>query len=114
MRTFFGLSPRATIWVVAQLHLLFAAFVLGVPIFAVIVEFIGWRTGDQRYDRLAREFIKLLTVAFATTAALGGLLAFTLFVLYPAFSTYFVSIFSPSMYVYAVFFFVETGILYSY
>ncbi len=48
VRTFFGLSPRATIWVVAQLHLLFAAFVLGVPIFAVIVEFIGWRTGDQR------------------------------------------------------------------
>ncbi len=114
VRTFFGLSPRATIWVVAQLHLLFAAFVLGVPIFAVIVEFIGWRTDDQRYDRLAREFIKLLTVAFATTAALGGLLAFTLFGLYPAFSTYFVSIFSPSMYVYAVFFFVETGILYSY
>ena len=114
VRTFFGLSPRATIWVVAQLHLLFAAFVLGVPIFAVIVEFIGWRTGDQRYDRLAREFIKLLTVAFATTAALGGLLAFTLFGLYPAFSTYFVSIFSPSLYVYAAFFFVETGILYSY
>ena len=114
VRTFFGLSPRATIWVVAQLHLLFAAFVLGVPIFAVIVEFIGWRTGDQRYDCLAREFIKLLTVAFATTAALGGLLAFTLFGLYPAFSTYFVSIFSPSLYVYAAFFFVETGILYSY
>ena len=114
VRSFFGLSPRATIWAVAQLHLLFAAFVLGVPIFAVIVEFIGWRTGDQRYDRLAREFVKLLTVAFATTAALGGLLAFTLFGLYPAFSSYFVSIFAPSLYVYAVFFFVETGILYSY
>ena len=114
VRSFFGLSPRGTIWVVAQLHLLFAAFVLGVPIFAVIVEFIGWRTGDQRYDHLAREFIKLQTVAFATTAALGGLLAFTLFGLYPTFSTYFVSIFAPSMYVYAAFFFVETGILYSY
>ncbi len=114
VRTFFGLSPRATIWVVAQLHLLFAAFVLGVPIFAVIVEFIGWRTGEQRYDRLAREFIKLLTVAFATTAALGGLLAFTLFGLYPTFSGYFISIFSPSLYIYAAFFFVETGILYSY
>ena len=114
VRTFFGLSPRAMIWVVAQLHLLFAAFVLGVPIFAVIVEFIGWRTGDQRYDRMAREFVKLLTVAFATTAALGGLLAFTLFGLYPAFSGYFISIFSPSLYIYAAFFFVETGILYSY
>ncbi len=40
VRTFFGLSPRNVVWIVAQLHLLFAAFVLGVPIFAVIVEFI--------------------------------------------------------------------------
>ena len=45
VRLFFGLSPRATIWAVAQLHLLFAAFVLGVPVFAVIVEFIGWAYG---------------------------------------------------------------------
>ncbi len=114
VREFFGLSPRKVVWFVAQLHLLFAAFVLGVPIFAVIVEFIGWRTGDLRYDRLAKEFTKLLAAAFATTAALGGLLAFTLFGLYPKFSNYFVSIFAPSMYVYAGFFFIETAILYLY
>ena len=114
VRTFFGLSPRSVVWFVAQLHLLFAAFVLGVPIFAVIVEFIGWRTGDQRYDRLAHEFTKLLAAAFATTAALGGLLAFTLFGLYPKFSNYFVRIFAPSMYVYAGIFFVETAVLYLY
>lgn len=114
VRSFFGLSPRSTVWFVAQLHLLFAAFVLGVPIFAVIVEFIGWRTGDERYDRLAHEFTKLLAAAFATTAALGGLLAFTLFGLYPRFSNYFIGIFAPSMYVYAGFFFVETAVLYLY
>ncbi len=114
VRTFFGLSPRNTVWFVAQLHLLFAAFVLGVPIFAVIVEFIGWRTGDERYDRLAHEFTKLLSAAFATTAALGGLLAFTLFGLYPRFANYFVSIFGPSMYIYAGFFFLETAALYLY
>ncbi|MFQ5550338.1 MAG: cytochrome ubiquinol oxidase subunit I, partial [Gemmatimonadales bacterium] len=114
VRTFFGLSPRLVVWFVAQLHLLFAAFVLGVPLFAVIVEYIGWRSGDMRYDRLAREFTKLLAAAFATTAALGGLLAFTLFGLYPKFSNYFVSIFAPSMYVYAGFFFVETAVLYLY
>ncbi|MFQ5530287.1 MAG: cytochrome ubiquinol oxidase subunit I, partial [Gemmatimonadota bacterium] len=107
-------NPRNVVWFVAQLHLLFAAFVLGVPIFAVIVEFIGWRTGDERYDRLAREFTKLLAAAFATTAALGGLLAFTLFGLYPKFSNYFIGIFAPSMYVYAGFFFVETAVLYLY
>ena len=114
VRTFFGLSPRGVIWFVAQLHLLFAAFVLGVPIFAVIVEYIGWRNGDIRYDRLAREFTRLLAAAFATTAALGGLLAFTLFGLYPKFSNYFIRIFAPSMYVYAGFFFVETALLYLY
>ena len=114
VRTFFGLSPRTVVWFVAQLHLLFAAFVLGVPIFAVIVEFIGWRTGDQRYDRLAHEFTKLLAAAFATTAALGGLLAFTLYGLYPKFSNYFVGIFAPSMYVYAGIFFAETALLYLY
>ncbi|MFQ5889372.1 MAG: cytochrome ubiquinol oxidase subunit I [Gemmatimonadota bacterium] len=114
VRDFFGLSPRRVVWFVAQLHLLFAAFVLGVPIFAVIVEFIGWRTGDIRYDRLAHEFTKLLAAAFATTAALGGLLAFTLFGLYPRFASYFVRIFAPSMYVYAGFFFVETALLYLY
>ncbi len=114
VRTFFGLNPRNVVWFVAQMHLLFAAFVLGVPLFAVIVEFIGWRTGDHRYDKLAHEFTRLLAAAFAMTAALGGLLAFTLFGLYPQFSTYFVRIFAPSMYVYAGFFFVETALLYLY
>jgi cytochrome bd-type quinol oxidase subunit 1 len=114
VRTFFGLNPRKTVWFVAQLHLLFAAFVLGVPIFAVIVEFIGWRTGDRRYDRLAQEFTRLLAAAFATTAALGGLLAFTLYGLYPKFANYFTAIFAPSMYVYAGLFFLETAVLYLY
>lgn len=114
VREFFGMNPRNVVWFVAQLHLLFAAFVLGVPIFAVIVEFIGWRTGDERYDRLAHEFTKLLAAAFATTAALGGLLAFTLYGLYPKFSNYFTGIFAPSMYIYAGLFFVETSVLYLY
>ena len=64
---------------------MFGAFVLGVPIFAVIIEAIGWKTKEKRYDRLAYEFVKLLSsLRFATTAAaLGGLLAFTLFGLFP-------------------------------
>jgi hypothetical protein len=43
-RTFFGFSSRNAVWIVAQIHLMFGAFVLGVPIFASIVEVIGWRT----------------------------------------------------------------------
>src|SRR3989304_1239910 len=52
-RTFFGGNSRNVVWIVAELHLMFGAFVLGVPIFASIVEIIGWRTRDARYDRLA-------------------------------------------------------------
>ena len=40
-RTFFGVNPRLALWVIAELHLLFAAFVLGVPVFAVMVEIVG-------------------------------------------------------------------------
>jgi hypothetical protein len=114
VRTFFGISPRRVIWVVAQLHLLFAAFVVGVPWFTVIVEFIGWRKGDPKYDRLAHEFARLFAAAFATTAALGGLLTFTLIGLYPRFSHYFFGIFAPVMYVYGGIFLAETAVLYLY
>ncbi len=114
VRTFFGLSPRRAIWVVAQLHLFFAAFVVGVPWFTVAVEIIGWRTGDVRYDRLAREFSRLFAATFATTAALGGLLTFALFGLYPRFSGFFFGIFAPVMYVYGGIFLAETAALYLY
>jgi cytochrome bd-type quinol oxidase subunit 1 len=62
-RRFPVVGSRVAIWAVAQLHLLFAAFVLAVPIFAFIVEAIGYKTGDLRYDRLAYEFTKLLSVS---------------------------------------------------
>src|SRR4029077_15796179 len=108
-RTFpvFG-DSRIVIWVIAELHLMFGAFVLGVPIFAVIIEAIGWKTKEKRYDRLAYEFTKLLSGAFATTAALGGLLAFTLFGLFPAFMSYLTNVFHDWMYFYALLFFGET------
>jgi len=113
-RTFFGLDPRTTVWIIAQLHLMFAAFVLGVPMFAVTVEYIGMLTGEQRYDRLARDFTRLLSASFALTAALGGLLAFALFTLYPKFMSFMSGVFHESFYIYAFFFFAETFVLYFY
>ena len=68
-RAFPLLGSRLAVWAVAQLHLNFAAFILGVPIFAVIIEIIGWRTGEQRYDWLSHELVKLTFAAFSTTAA---------------------------------------------
>lgn len=113
-REFPLIGSRVAIWIVAQLHLMFAAFVVGVPVFAVIVEYIGIRTKDTRYDKLAKEFTKLLVVAFSTTAIFGAILLFLLISLYPKFFNYMNTIFYPTMWLYAFLFFGEAFSLYLY
>ena len=58
------IGSRAAIWIAAQLHLFFAAFVLGVPMFAVVAEAIGIFSSDDRYDKRAKEFTRLLLVSY--------------------------------------------------
>jgi cytochrome bd-type quinol oxidase subunit 1 len=111
-RAFPLLGSRLAVWAVAQLHLNFAAFILGVPIFAVIIEIIGWRTGEQRYDWLSHELVKLTFAAFSTTALLGALLLFLFVGYYPKFWAYMTSIFFPTYWVYALLFFAETFTVY--
>jgi cytochrome d ubiquinol oxidase subunit I len=113
-RTFPLVGSRVAIWMVAQLHLLFAAFVLAVPIFALIVEAVGYKTGDPRYDRLAHEFTKLLSVSFSLTATFGAALTFMLIILYPKFTNYLMSVFSPTFLPYVLLFFGEAFFLYTY
>ena len=113
-RAFPVIGSRVAVWAVAQLHLLFAAFVLAVPMFVLIIEYIGYRTGEKKYDRLAYEFTKLLSVAFSLTAALGALLTFMLMVLYPKFTNYLVSIFGWTFFPYALLFIAEAVFLYTY
>ena len=113
-RRFPGTGSRVAIWMVAQLHLLFAAFVLAVPLFALIIEFIGYRTKDPRYDALAYEFTKLLSTSFSLTATFGAALTFMLIALYPKFTNYLMSVFSPTFLPYVLLFFFEAGFLYSY
>ena len=113
-RQYFGLDSRNVIWVVSQLHLLFAAFVLGVPIFALITEFVGYRTQQERYDKLAHDFTKLLAAAFSTTAAFGGLLALSLFALYPTFMSHLTDVFGDTYLWYGLLFFAEAFTMYYY
>ena len=113
-RSFFGMDSRLAVWIVAELHLMFAAFVLGVPIFAVLMEVIGVKTKDERYDKLGYEFTRLLSAAYATTAALGGLLAFCLYGCYPKFMEYLTGVFHTSMFIYAFIILAETFFLYLY
>ncbi len=113
-RDFPKIGSRVAIWVVGELHLMYAAFVLAVPMFALLIEFIGYKTGDKRYDKLAHEFTGLLTVSFSFTATLGALLTFMLMILYPRFTNYLVSIFSVTFWPYGLLFFGEAVFLYSY
>ena len=111
-RAFPLIGSRLAVWAIAQLHLNFAAFILGVPIFAVIIEIMGWRTRDAQYDWLSHELVKLTFAAFSTTALLGALLLFLLIGYYPKFWTYMTSIFFPTYGIYAGLFFAETFTVY--
>jgi cytochrome bd ubiquinol oxidase subunit I len=105
---------RVAVWAIAQLHLMFGAFVVGVPLFILIIEIMGAATKSQRYDDLAHEFTRLLSVAFSTTATFGGILVFFLIGLYPTFTTFLARIFFPSMVVYVFLFFGESFSMYLY
>jgi len=113
-----GIGARNAVWIAAEVHLMFAAFVLGVPMFAVITEAVGIFTKDarykERYDRLSKEFTRLLLVAYSATAIWGAVLTFFLTTLYPRFWNHMTEVFHLSMWVYASLFFVESFTLYLY
>jgi cytochrome bd ubiquinol oxidase subunit I len=108
------LGNRVAVWIVAELHLMFAAFVLGVPIFAFITEVIGVATKEKRYDELAREFTKLLAMAYTVTAVLGSVLLVLFIVLYPKFTGYMSKLFKPTWIFYIVLVFSEVTVAYLY
>jgi cytochrome bd ubiquinol oxidase subunit I len=82
---------RTAVWIVAQLHTLFGAFILGAPIFIVISEWLGYRKQDLRYDRLAKEVTKVTVILFSMTALTGGMFIFVLLAAYPQFTTWFIN-----------------------
>ena len=112
------IDSRLAVWTAAQLHLLFAAFVLAVPMFAWFIEFLGWRAAKhdsqsaRRYDWLAHEMARLLPAAYSLTAITGALLGFLLFSAYPKFMNYLTGVFGPTFVVYPLFFVAETLCLY--
>ena len=82
---------RTAVWIVAQLHTLFGAFILGAPIFVVMSEWLGYRKQDLRYDRLAKEVTKVTVILFSMTALTGGLFIFVLLAAYPQFTSWFIN-----------------------
>jgi cytochrome bd-type quinol oxidase subunit 1 len=96
------IGARAAVWIAAEVHLMFAAFVLGVPMFAVVAEAIGIFAKDAKYDVLAKEFTRLLLVAYSATAIWGAILVFLLSTMYPRFWASLTAVFGTSMWVYVV------------
>jgi cytochrome bd-type quinol oxidase subunit 1 len=109
-----GFNSRITVWIIAQLHLFFGAFVLAVPIFVWIIEIVGFTSKDARYDNMAHEFMKVAMTGFSLAASFGGLLSIALVVFYPAFMAYITSVFGKVMIYYALFFFIESFFVYTY
>lgn len=109
-----GLGARTALWLPAQLHLYFAAFVLGAPIFIVICEWLGVRTKDARYERLAKEAMKVVTIAYSITALMGVLFAFILMGPYQRFSGYLFGKFFPVFLLYGLLIVAETLLVYIY
>ena len=113
-RSLFGFSNRIAVWIIAELHLMFAAFVLGVPIFAVITEIVGVTTKEKHYDDLAKEFTKLLAMAYTLTAVLGCILLVLVVILYPKLTGYLSGLFKPTWLLYLVLIFGEVIVAYLY
>ena len=106
---------RAAVWVVAQMHILFAAFILGAPIFVVVSEILGWKGGDVRYERLAKEVTKVTVILYSMTALTGGLFIFVLLATYPQLTGWLINhFFAVFAVIYPLLFIAETIILYLY
>ena len=112
--SFLGFTSRDFVWIFAQLHLNFAAFVIAIPTFALIVEIIGYTTKEEKYDKLAKDFAKLITASLSLTSILGAIFLFTIIGFYPKFFSHFSAVFSPTMIFYATLFLGEFFFAYFY
>ncbi len=109
-----SIGSRNLVWLLAQVHILFGAFLLGVPMFIIVIEIMGIKSGEARYDKLAHEFTDLIVAVFATTATLGIFFLFSLLVFYPELMDVMAFTFKPLYYVYLSLFLAETASVYIY
>lgn len=113
--SYFGLSNRDMAWIMGQIHILFASFILGVPFFIIIAEIMGWRSRDKKYDRLAKETTKIVVVCYSLTALTGGFFLLLLVTFYPSFMTWMFRGFKNLVsFWYPVLFVIETIFMYCY
>jgi cytochrome d ubiquinol oxidase subunit I len=109
---------RLLVWFVTQQHTYFGGFVLALPIFCVLLEFLGLTTKKPalslRYDGLARDLAKVALLALSITAVVGSLMLAMFISLYPSFMKYMGGTFKSFMPAYAIVFVGESLLLMLY
>lgn len=108
------IGSRNLIWILAQTMLLFAAFILAVPVFVLIIEIAGHLKKDERLDRLAKDFARLLPLSYSITAILGGVFTLASYALFPKFMNYMTHNFKTTYIWFAVLIIAETTAVYFY
>jgi len=98
-------DSRSLTWFVTQQHTYFGGFVLALPLFCALLEFLGLLTKKPslslRYDGLARDLAKVSLLALSVTALIGTLMLSMFIALYPSFMTYMGGTFKSFMPAYA-------------
>jgi cytochrome bd-type quinol oxidase subunit 1 len=113
-----SLDNRTLVWFITQQHTYFGGFVLALPLFCLVIEFLGLISRDPvaalRYDQLARDFLKVSLLALSLTALVGSLMLALFIALYPKFMSYMGGTFKSMMPVYALVFLAEASVLVLY
>jgi cytochrome d ubiquinol oxidase subunit I len=111
-------DSRLVVWFVTQQHTYFGGFVLALPLFCALLEFLGLMTKKPalalRYDGLARDLAKVALLALSVTAVVGSLMLALFVALYPSFMKYMGGTFKSFMPAYAVVFVGESLLLILY
>ncbi|MFM9907196.1 MAG: cytochrome ubiquinol oxidase subunit I [Nitrospiraceae bacterium] len=111
-------DSRLLVWFVTQQHTYFGGFVLALPIFCVLLEFLGLSSRKPslalRYDGLARDLAKVALLALSVTAVVGSLMLGMFIWLYPSFMKYMGGTFKSFMPLYAIVFVGESLLLILY
>src|SRR5688572_6692518 len=111
-------DSRLVVWFVTQQHTYFGGFVLALPLFCALLEFLGLLTKKPalslRYDGLARDLAKVALLALSVTAVVGSLMLGMFIWLYPSFMKYMGGTFKSFMPVYALVFVGQSSLLILY
>jgi len=111
-------DSRLLVWFVTQQHTYFGGFVLALPLFCALLEFLGLITKKPalslRYDGLARDLAKVALLALSVTAVVGSLMLGMFIYLYPSFMKYMGGTFKAFMPAYALVFVGESLLLILY